>query len=219
MIGDDVSRNFVGLCVSLVLTGCATINAQIPSKESEYYPKASPDANVIVTLQSNKEKTDFYIDEKWIAKGKIVKTLINGRPHIIKAKPEGCIAKEDYIQPPYNRGAIYGFYYLIEDMENAKRNEGEVIAVKVIGYSMGKKGTLKKDYEEAVVDAKLKAIERAGVEIKSKTVMEDFQLKSDFVENKSQGVIEPGYEILEVGYDENGVYKVLLTGHVRTTLN
>jgi len=46
--------------------------------------------------------------------------------------------------------------------------------------------------------------------------VEDFRLKSDFVESKGKGVIEPGYEIIEVGYDENGVYKILLVGQVRT---
>lgn len=207
---------FVSLCFYLILVGCAAINTQIQPKDSEHYPKASHDANIVITLQSNKEKTDFYIDDKWVVKGKIVKILINDRPHIIRAVPEGYMAKEDYIQPPYRMGATYGFYYLIEDMESAKKGKGQVIAVKVIGYSLGKKKTLKTDYEEAVIDAKLKAIERAGVEIKSITVMEDFQLKSDFVENKSKGIIEPGYEIIEVGYDENGVYKVLLIGQVRT---
>jgi len=215
---NHVTKVFVSLCCSLLFVGCAAIDAHIPSKHTEYYPKSSPDANIVITLQSNKEKTDFYIDDKWIAKGKILKTLINDRPHIIRAKPEGYIAKEDYIQPPYQRGSTYGFYYLIEDMENAKRSRGQVFAVKVIGYSSGKKKGLKKDYKEAVVDAKLKAIERAGVEIESITVMENFQLKSDFVENKSKGIIEPGYEILQVGYDENGVYKVVLIGQVRTTL-
>jgi len=200
----------------LLLAGCATINAQIQPKEAENYPKASPDANIVVTLQSNKEKTDFYIDDKWVVKGKIVKILINDRPHIIRAVPEGYVAKEDYIQPPYRMGATYGFYYLIEDMETARKGKGQIISVKVIGYSSGKKKTLKTDYEEAVIDAKLKAIERAGVEIKSMTEMENFQVKSDFVENKSKGILEPGYEIIEVGYDENGVYKILLIGQVRT---
>jgi len=126
------------------------------------------------------------------------------------------VAKEDYIQPPYHTGATFGFYYLMEDQENASRRGGQVIPVRVIGYSSGKKKTLKKDYDEAVIDAKLKAIERAGIEIKSITVVEDFRLKSDFVESKGKGVIEPGYEIIEVGYDENGVYKILLVGQVRT---
>ena len=206
----------VSLCFFLLLIGCAAINTQIQPKDAEHYPKASHDANIVITLQSNKEKTDFYIDDKWVVKGKIAKILINDRPHIIRAVPEGYVAKEDYIQPPYRMGATYGFYYLIEDMESAKKGKGQVITVKVIGYSFGKKKTLKKDYEEALIDAKLKAIERAGVEIKSITVMEDFQLKSDFVENKSKGIIEPGYEIIEVGYDESGVYKVLLIGQVRT---
>jgi hypothetical protein len=206
------------LLVLLAISGCAMTDTSGILRSREYYPKASDDAKILITLQSNKEKTDFFIDDKWIAKGRMVKVLINEHPHLIRTKPEGFIAKEDYIQPPYNTGTIVGFYYLIEDMEAARKGKDKIIQVKIIGYSSGNKTNLKRDCSEAIINAKLKAIERAGVKIEAISVLEDFQLKSDFVEAKSKGIIEPGYEIIEVGYDENGVYKVLLIGEVRTFL-
>jgi len=81
-----IIKSCFSLCFFLTLVGCATIDAQLlPFREARYYPKASPDASIVITLQSNKENTDFYIDDKWIVKGKIVKVLINDRPHIIKS--------------------------------------------------------------------------------------------------------------------------------------
>jgi hypothetical protein len=172
--------------------------------------------NRLLTLRSNIQKTDFYVDNKYIARGKIVDILVNDSPHTIRAKPEGYNDKENFIQPPFSSNATYSFYFMIEDKETAKENE-EFVQFKVIGYSRGKKN-LKDDYNEALVDAKIKAIERAGVKVDSITKMDNFEIKSDMVEAQSKGTIEPGYEIMEVGYDENGVYKILMIGKVRTRI-
>lgn len=96
----------------LMSLGCAGI---APVARESHYPKASPDATKIITLQSNKQKTSFYIDEKFVVKGKRVQVLVSNRPHTIKAQPEGYVSKEEYIQPPYDRRYTVGFYYLIED--------------------------------------------------------------------------------------------------------
>jgi hypothetical protein len=105
----------------------------------------------------------------------------------------------------------------VGDMGASKEKE-DLIEFKVIGYSFGKKKNLRDDYNEALVDAKIKAIERAGIKVDSITKVENFEVKSDMVETQSKGTIEPGYEIIEVGYDESGVYKILMIGKVRTRL-
>ncbi len=69
-----------------------------------------------------------------------------------------------------------------------------------------------------MIDARIKAIERAGVKIESSTLVNNFELLFDFVESKSKGVLLPGFEFVEFGYDENGVYKVLLIGNVQSLL-
>jgi hypothetical protein len=102
----------------------------------------------------------------------------------------------------------------LEDMGTSKENK-DLVQFKVIGYSFGKKKNLRDDYNEALVDAKIKAIERAGIKVDSITRVENFELKSDMVEAQSKGTIEPGYEIIELGYDESGVYKILMIGKVR----
>jgi hypothetical protein len=89
------------------------------------------------------------------------------------------------------------------------------IQVTEIGMDNGKKSTKQQDHREAVVDAKLKAIEKAGVEIKSYTLMVDFALKEDKVEAQSEGIILPGYTITDIGYGDDGVYRVVLSGRVK----
>lgn len=101
----------------LIVLGCASI---VPVSVESYYPKASPDATKLITLQSNKQKTSFYIDEKLVVKGKRVRVLVSDRPHTVKAQPEGYVSKEEYIQPPYDKGYTVGFYYLIEDQIRPK---------------------------------------------------------------------------------------------------
>jgi len=114
-----LTRYLLVSCLFLCL-GCATVPKvseilQPHAIKEAYYPKASPDASKLITLQSNKQKTSFYVDGKFVVKGKRVKILVSDRPHTIKAQPDGYIAKEDYIQPPYEHGYTVGFYFLLED--------------------------------------------------------------------------------------------------------
>ena len=62
--------------------------------------------------------------------------------------------------------------------------------------------------------AKREAIERAGVSVKSLTTMEDYLVKSDYIESQAEAVLEPGYDVLDIGYQPDGSYLVVLTGKV-----
>jgi formylglycine-generating enzyme required for sulfatase activity len=86
--------------------------------------------------------------------------------------------------------------------------------VLVEGISDGERGTQQQDRDEALLDAKLKAIERAGVSIEAVTRMENFKLKSDWVEAQAKGVILPGFQILDQGYGADGLYHIVLSGKV-----
>ena len=114
-----VSLSSYGCGAILVGAGAAVGVKKVVARKKigkeAYYPKASPDASKLITLQSNKQKTSFYVDKKFVVKGKRVKILVSDRPHTIKAQPDGYIAKEDYIQPPYEHGYTVGFYFLLED--------------------------------------------------------------------------------------------------------
>ena len=102
--------------------------------------------------------------------------------------------------------------------ESAPYEKTQVISVKVIGYSPKTTDkNIKLDSQRAMIDAKIKAIERAGVKIESSTIVNNFELLLDYVEGKSKGVLLPGFEFVEFGYDENGVYKVLLIGNVQSS--
>lgn len=92
---------------------------------------------------------------------------------------------------------------------------GQTIDVLIKGVDDGIKTTKQRDYLEAVMNAKLQAIERAGVEIRSITVVENFQLKYDLIENKAGAVLLPGFQIIDMGYQTDGTYQVVLSGKVQ----
>ena len=89
-----------------------------------------------------------------------------------------------------------------------------VVEISIKGYSDGKKENPQVDRIEAILDAKKQAIEYAGVEITSYISIEDSKMKESYLESKADGVLLPGYNIIDVGYTANGVYVVVLTGKV-----
>lgn len=90
----------------------------------------------------------------------------------------------------------------------------ETVDVLVKGVYDGKKTTRDRAYKEALMNAKLGAIERAGVEIKSLTKIENFALKYDTVESKAEALLLPGFQVIDMGYQTDGTYQVVLSGKV-----
>ena len=91
----------------------------------------------------------------------------------------------------------------------------ETIDVLIKGVDDGVKASKQQDYKEAVMNAKLEAIERAGVEISSVTRVVNFQTKFDMVESKAQGILLPGFQIMDLGYQADGTYTVVLSGKIQ----
>ena len=92
---------------------------------------------------------------------------------------------------------------------------GQEIQVTIRGRDDGIKTNKQQDYKEASMNAKLEAIERAGTEIKSITKVVNFKLKYDMVESKAEGILLPGYQILDIGYQTDGTYLVILSGKLK----
>ena len=90
------------------------------------------------------------------------------------------------------------------------------IQISIKGIDDGVKTTQQQDYKEAVLFAKQQAIERAGVMIKSKTTVENLIAKEDFIESKSEGILLPGYKIIDIGYTQSGNYQIVLIGRIKT---
>ena len=93
-------------------------------------------------------------------------------------------------------------------------SNAETIDVQIKGIDDSVKTTKQLDYKEAVLFAKHEAIERAGVKIKSMTSVKDFVLNADYIESKAEGVLLPGYDIVDMGYAEDGTYQVVLVGKI-----
>ena len=69
--------------------------------------------------------------------------------------------------------------------------EGTYVLIK--GVDDGIKTSRQQDYLEALIDAKIKVIKRAGMEVGNITKVVDFELKYDMVEGKSKEVLLPGF--------------------------
>ena len=91
-----------------------------------------------------------------------------------------------------------------------------VFNVLIEGVDDGLKTTKQQDRDEALIDAKLQAIERAGVSIISITTVEDYALKKDWIEMKAGAVLLPGFQVIDKGYQNDGTYLVILSGKIRS---
>ncbi len=91
----------------------------------------------------------------------------------------------------------------------------ETVDVLIKGIYGGARTSREAAYTEAVMNAKLQAIERAGTEVTSITQIENFTLKHDMVESKAKGIILPGFQIIDMGYQLDGTYQVVFAGKVQ----
>ncbi len=96
-------------------------------------------------------------------------------------------------------------------------SSAETVDVHIKGVDDGIRTSIQQDYKEAVLFAKREAIERAGVKVKALTTAKDFVIHSDYIESKAEAVLLPGYSIIDVGYQQNGTYLVILSGKVKTS--
>ena len=91
----------------------------------------------------------------------------------------------------------------------------KTIDVLIKGIDDGIKSTKQRDYKEALMNAKQQAIERAGIDIRSITQVEDGRLKYDMIESMAKAVLQPGFQVMDIGYIADGTYQVVLSGKVR----
>ncbi|MBI4726514.1 hypothetical protein HY768_04705 [candidate division TA06 bacterium] len=91
----------------------------------------------------------------------------------------------------------------------------ETIDVTIKGLDDGKKTTRQQDLKEATLDAKRQAIEQAGVTVESKSTVKNSVLQEDFIETQAKAVLLPGFQIMDIGYTQDGTYQVVLTGQVQ----
>jgi hypothetical protein len=90
-----------------------------------------------------------------------------------------------------------------------------IIEISVKGISDGKNDGAQKDREEAIMDAKRQACEKAGLTIDSRTTVNNFKVFNDLVETQSKGILLPGFQIIDIGYVADGTYQVVLSGKIK----
>ena len=100
-------------------------------------------------------------------------------------------------------------------IKTASLQAQDIIEVSIQGISDGIKNSKRRDRDEAIMDAKLQAVEKAGLNIKSVTEVENFMLKKDWIQSKAEASLMPGFKILDIGYGEDGLYRVVLIGKIR----
>lgn len=78
--------------------------------------KVSEKANVVVILKASDEGTDFFVSGIHVGRGKSVRIKIEKKQkYEVRAKPEGCRARDDTLSPPYRTGQEFEFQFMIED--------------------------------------------------------------------------------------------------------
>ena len=109
---------------------------------------------------------------------------------------------------------FFGLMILAGSLWSVAASAGELQVI-VEGLSNNERDGPQADYAEAVRDAKIKAIQRAGVAIRSSTKVDKGVLEEDLIEAESKGVLLPGYQVIKVGYGQDGAYHVVLVGRIR----
>ena len=91
----------------------------------------------------------------------------------------------------------------------------EIIDISVKGISNTKNDGAQQDRLEAIMDAKRQACEKAGLTIESKTKVENFEVVYDYIETQAETILMPGFQLIEIGYVQDGTYQVVLTGKIK----
>lgn len=91
----------------------------------------------------------------------------------------------------------------------------EIIDISVKGISDSKNEGAQKDRMEAIMDAKRQACEKAGLHLKSKTIVENFITIFDYIESEAEAILLPGFQIIDIGYVADGTYQVVLSGKIK----
>lgn len=114
-------------------------------------------------------------------------------------------------------------YYIYDEFVAFRLRRKEMEAQRMLynlyilikGIDDGIKETKEQDYFEAKMNALLQAIEKAGADIKSITKLESDREKYEMLENKVKEFLLPGYNIMDIGYQLDGKYLVILSGQIR----
>ena len=91
----------------------------------------------------------------------------------------------------------------------------EIVEIVVKGISDATDSGAQRDRLEAMMDAKRQACEKAGVQLASKTTVENFQILFDYIESQSEAILMPGFQVIDVGYVKDGTYQVVLSGKIK----
>jgi hypothetical protein len=89
---------------------------------------------------------------------------------------------------------------------------GDELAVQVKGRDDGTKSTRINDYNEAVLSAQIQVLERAGVIAEGMTHTQ--QITPETIASQAEAVLTSGYKILDMGYQNDGAYLVILSGKI-----
>jgi tetratricopeptide (TPR) repeat protein len=91
----------------------------------------------------------------------------------------------------------------------------DILDITVKGISDASEDGAQKDRNEAILDAKRQACEKAGLKLQSTTRSENFQVVFDYVEAEAEAVLLPGFQVIDIGYVQDGTYQVVLNGKVK----
>ena len=107
-------------------------------------------------------------------------------------------------------------FLLLVVITNIGTVHAEEVEVFIKGFDDGIRTNKQQDYDEAVMNAKMQAIERAGVDLEAITKVVNFQMKYKAVESKAKAILLPNFQVMDIGYLPDGTYQVVLSGKVQS---
>jgi len=96
----------------------------------------------------------------------------------------------------------------------AMQFSGSKATFSIKGWDDGVKTDLATDRNEALENAKLQALEKAGYNTSYITGVDNVETKQRLLEKKSSQILVSGYKINDKGYQKNGSYLVTFVGKV-----
>ncbi|MBI4613769.1 MAG: hypothetical protein HY720_09180 [Planctomycetes bacterium] len=100
--------SLLAIALSGLLSGCGSNGGALVGGSSE------------LTLISNKDHSKWWIDGVPAGEARTLKVSVSDAPHKIRCEPEGYVAKEEMVQPPYDPRHPLRFTFMLGEANLAK---------------------------------------------------------------------------------------------------
>jgi hypothetical protein len=85
--------------------------------------RTGPEASKPITLRSN-ENCEYFVDSRSVGRGRELRVVVENAPHEVRCVAEGFRPRVEYANPPFPRGYVLGFTFVLGDRLAASPEPG-----------------------------------------------------------------------------------------------